>query len=116
MIKQGLFEGVLKWNIGIEFQVGALQAVMAELIDGVTIHHALGIPVFGKKGDHDGESLQKQMDLAKRFLQWRFLIIDEISMVSARLLTDIDTKLRQLVRQLGTKKTDDTKSSGVSVA
>ena len=36
--------------------------------------------------------------MAKQLLQCRWLIIDEISMVSARLLADIDCKLRSLSR------------------
>ena len=34
----------------------------------------------------------------KAILQWRWLIIDEISMVSARLLADVDQKLRDFHR------------------
>ena len=48
MIKDELFEKVLKWNIGVTFQIVALQAVMADLLVGDTIHHAFNIPVFGK--------------------------------------------------------------------
>ena len=44
------------------------------------------------------------MDVAKRVLQWRWLIIDEISLVSAKLFADIDVKLRQVVREVGTSK------------
>ena len=42
-IVKELFTRVLKWNIGIEYQVVALQAVMAALIGGDTIHHACGL-------------------------------------------------------------------------
>ena len=44
------------------------------------------------------------MEVAKRVLQLRWLIIDEISMVSAKLLATIDMKLRSVVRVLGTQK------------
>ncbi len=44
------------------------------------------------------------MDVAKRVLQLRWLIIDEISMVSAKLLASIDMQLRSVVRVLGTQK------------
>ena len=37
---------------------------------------------------------KKSFDVMKAVLQLRWLIIDEISMVSARLLADIDLKLR----------------------
>ena len=36
----------MKFEIGVQFSVVALQAVMAALLEGDTIHHALGIPCF----------------------------------------------------------------------
>ena len=89
IIKKELFEGVLKWDMGVNFQIVALQAVMAELLGGDTIHHACGIPVFNGRECHD-EDLQTHLAIAKRVLQWRWLIIDEISMVSATLLAELD--------------------------
>ena len=47
-IKEELFEQVLKWNIGVKFQIVALHAVMVDLLAGDTIHRAFNIPVFGK--------------------------------------------------------------------
>ena len=44
------------------------------------------------------------MDVAKRVLQWRWLIIDVVSMVSARLLADMDVRLRDVVRDLDLQK------------
>ena len=38
----------MKWNIGVKFQIIALQAVMVDLSSRETIHHAFNIPVFGK--------------------------------------------------------------------
>ena len=105
IIKKELFEGVLHWDLGVKFQVVALQAVMAQLLGGDTIHHALGIPVFKGKEAH-GDDLQKHMDVAKRVLQWRWLIIDEISMASAKLFAEMDMKLRQVIRDVGTSKKD----------
>ena len=60
--------------MGVEFQVVALQAVMADLLGGDTIHHALGIPAF-KRGHGATDEFQKHMDVAKKVLQWRWLII-----------------------------------------
>ena len=48
IIKEELFEKVLKWNIGVKFNIVALQTAMADLLAGDTIHHAFNIPVFGK--------------------------------------------------------------------
>ena len=39
------------------------------------------------------------MDVAKKVLQWRWLFIGEISMVSAKLLAEMDYKLRKVVRE-----------------
>ena len=48
IIKSELFEQVLKWKIVENFQIVALQAVMADLLGGDTIHHALNLPVYGR--------------------------------------------------------------------
>ena len=66
----------------------ALQAVSAELLEGDTIHHALGVNPFNKKTD--GKSCAKatarQTEVAKQVSQRCWIFIDEISMVSAKLL------------------------------
>ena len=85
----------------------ALQAVMAAQLDGDTIHHSCGILVYGSRNDSDAQT-QRQIDVAKRVLQWKWIIIDEISMVSARLLAEIDVKLRNVVRRVGIGKADET--------
>ena len=76
---------------------------MADLLGGDTIHHACGIPVMQK---HGGEAAhqQRHMDITKKVLQWRWLIIDEISMVSARLFAQIDVKVRNVICEVGTPK------------
>ena len=81
----------------------ALQAVMPDLLGVDTIHHALNLPVVGKQQTKNTNynELRKQQELAKQFLQWRCLMIDELRMVSARLLADIDCKLRALTRASG---------------
>ena len=52
IIKEELFEKVLKWNTNVEFQIVAMQAVMADLLEGDTIHHAFTIPVYGRHFQH----------------------------------------------------------------
>ena len=48
IIKEERFEKVLKWNTGVEFQIIALQAVVAVfLLSGDTVHQAFNIPVIG---------------------------------------------------------------------
>eukprot|EP00972_Heterocapsa_arctica_P018409 2718998-Heterocapsa_arctica.AAC.1 len=79
---------------------------MAEQLLGETIHHACGISRFdkGAAANDMGKQSMKQGDVAKRVLQWRWLIIDEISMVSAALLAQMDVKLRDVVRRVGSHK------------
>ena len=108
LLKEGLFQGVLQWDMGVQFQVVALQAVMADL-GGDTLHHACGIPVFRKKECHDDDS-QRHLDIAKKVLQRQWLIIDEISMVSAKLLAEVDVKLRRVVRDIAVGKHDESGS------
>ena len=48
-----------------------------------------------------------QQLLAKQILMWKWLIIDEISMVSARFLAEIDVRLRCAARSIGTMKRDE---------
>ena len=62
--------------------------------------------IYGPTGDDDQQRTQRQTEVAQRVLQWRWLIIDEISMVSAKLLAEIDLKLRDVVRKVGSLKLD----------
>ena len=52
IIKERFFRDFLNWDMGVEYQIVALWAVMAELLDGDTIHHACGIPAFRRKECH----------------------------------------------------------------
>ena len=65
IIKQELFEKVLKWELGTEFQVVAFQAVMAGLLDGDTIHHALGLSVYKRNGENHREDGTKGKTLRR---------------------------------------------------
>jgi hypothetical protein len=109
MLKE-LFRDVCHWLMGLAFQVAALQAVMAQQLGGDTLHHACGINPFGDNKPQDeksrGKASQRQADIAERVMQWRWLIIDEVSMVSAELLAEIDMKLRQMVRAKNTLRGD----------
>ena len=53
---------------------------------------------FGWKGDCLFQDTRKQLDVAKQLLQWRWLIIDEISIVSAKLLAEVELTPQSLVR------------------
>lgn len=94
LLRQELFEERLGWTHGKEFQIVAFQAVNADPLEGDTIHKALGLAWHG----HDSRvDQQRILDLAQQTLQWRWLIIDEISMLSAEMLARLDARCRQLI-------------------
>ena len=63
--------------------------------------HACGIPAFRRGNERGGDGDTKtHMETARRVLQWRWLIVDEISMVSASLLAEMDMKLRTVIRDI----------------
>ena len=94
------------WQMGLEYQMAALQAVMAEQLGGDTLHHACGINWRQENADNDTCFSQRASKVAERVSQWKWLIIDEISMVSAKLLAEIDVKLREIM-----KKSDNMKKN-----
>ncbi len=98
IIKTEVFEKVLRHETNVHFHVVALQNVMADLFGGDRIHHALNLTVYAHRNESEASELKKQPDVAKQLLQWRWLIIDEISMVSAALLAEVDCKLRARAR------------------
>ena len=102
LIRKELFEDILGWKQGEEFQVVTLQAVMASDLEGDTIHHAFGLNWQGL-GD-ERISGHKLLDLSVKALRWRWLILDEISMVSAELLARLELRCRELIRDLGQSK------------
>ena len=98
-----LFTTVMRWEQDTQFIMVALQAVMADLLGGDTIHHALGIPIFDQ-GRNEEQMQAREAAVARKVLQLRWLIIDEFSMVSARLFAAIDLKLRQVIRDVAPGK------------
>ena len=104
-----LFETVMGYEAGVHFQFVAFQNAMANLIAGDTVHHALNIVM--NYGGSKGRGRQKQSGgtpaqraAQARCLECRWLIIDEVSMVSAQLLAQTDRRLRELVRALETRR------------
>ena len=94
-------KNVLAGLPGKEFQVVAFQAVNAEPLDGETIHKALGLSWHGN--DHNVAG-QRILDLARQAVQWRWLLLDEISMVSAEMLARLEARCRQLVLDISATK------------
>ncbi|CAE7542512.1 pfh1, partial [Symbiodinium sp. CCMP2456] len=80
---------MLGYHEGLDFEVAAFQCVNAADIGGKTLHGACGLSI-------GATCLEKEAgrDTAKRVACWRWLIIDEISMVCARLLAQVDHRLR----------------------
>ena len=79
LLREQLFEETLGWQHGVQFQIVSFQAVMADLLGGDTIHNALGL-------DWNGDSASNVLracERARHALQWRWLILDRFSMVSA---------------------------------
>ena len=84
ILKEHLFEEELKWIGGVDFQIGVYQAMNVDNVDGDTLHHALGLQPLGarkKKGVKSDKD--KKVAASQRIAQWKWLIIDEISMTSA---------------------------------
>ena len=64
-----LFHDVVNYEIGVRYQVVALQAVTASLLGGDTIHHACGISFKKKDVKQDENQEQRQKVVAERVLQ-----------------------------------------------
>ncbi|CAJ1389076.1 unnamed protein product, partial [Effrenium voratum] len=85
----------------IDYEVAAFQAVNAADIKGKTIHNVCGLSADWKAVDR---AVSKEV--AKRMGLWRWLIIDEVSMVNARLLAQVDQRLRSAVPDAAAWKLD----------
>ena len=95
-----MFEDMFGYIQGLDFQIMALQAVNASSIDGDTIHHALGLNPFVKGDGGQGKNKDtgsKMQEAAKRIAQWKWIILDEVSMCSAEFLAQMDLQLRSIV-------------------
>ena len=62
--------GTCGWQMGLEYQMAALQAVMAEQLGGDTLHHSCGIQWQQQTANNDPSFSQKQSKVAERVLQW----------------------------------------------
>ena len=96
------FEEVLGWVDGDEYQFLASQNTMASLINGQTLHHWSTIPVnaqsasskkVGKGADGDIDALFQKVQ------GMRWLVIDEVSTASLRILDLLDSYLRRTCKR-----------------
>ena len=102
-----LFTDVLGWTSGNQLICLAVQHTMAANIGGSTIHHWGNIPFRDEKGNATGYCKGGQRTttvLFDRCFNLRWILIDEISMVSAELLAELQFLVRQAVRKPGTYK------------
>ena len=91
-----LFETVLGWKHGVQFVCLAFQNTMAAQIAGETIHHWCGMSV----GEGAGGSVVRDTDkLSAKCQLLRWLLIDEISMVSAHLFGQLEMAVLGVVRR-----------------
>ena len=93
---------------GAQFVCLAFQNTMAANIDGYTLHHWTAIPVTG-----GGERKKKDQDVGVVFLRCqnlRWILVDEISMVSAELVFELGRRVSEAARPIGTYKLRPDKS------
>ena len=87
-----LLQDVLGYVQGIDFEVTAFQATNAADVGGLTLHTACGL-----NREKDCLDTACRPDTARRIAFWRWLFIDEVGMVSARLLAQVDLRIRGAV-------------------
>lgn len=81
---------------GVEPAVTASTGIAATHVNGMTIHSWSGIGVKRDVSDWDIEMIQSREKTARRIIEAKILIIDEISMLDAATLTSVDRVLRTL--------------------
>ena len=84
---------------GVEPAVTASTGIAATHIGGYTIHSWSGIGIKRDVSDYDIGIIQSREKTAKRILDAKVLIIDEISMLDAATLESVDRVLRTLRRR-----------------
>src|SRR3989338_5782328 len=84
---------------GVEPAVTASTGIAATHVNGMTIHAWSGIGIKRTISDWDVEMIAGREKTAKRIVNARVLIIDEISMLDAATLGNIDKVLRTLRRR-----------------
>ena len=98
-----VFEEVLGWQHGVHFVCLAFQNTMAAQIAGETIHHWSGIPVVEADG---GAAARDPHKLSTKCQLLRWILIDEISMVSAQLFGQLEVAVSKVVRRRSPHRLD----------
>jgi ATP-dependent DNA helicase PIF1 len=91
----------IKWlrERGVEPAVTASTGIAATHINGMTIHSWSGIGVKRDISDYEIEMIHSREKTARRIIETKVLVIDEISMLDAATLDTIDRVLRTLRRR-----------------
>ena len=84
---------------GVEPAVTASTGIAATHINGMTIHSWSGIGIKRDMTDYDIELIHSREKTARRIVEAKVLIIDEISMLDAATLGSVDRVLRTLRRR-----------------
>ena len=86
---------LIGWRHNVQYVCLAVQNSMAASIGGNTIHHWAGIPT----GQNEGKVGTKDTTIMSIKCQClRFILIDEISMVSAELLSVLESNVQMVVK------------------
>ena len=84
---------------GVDVAVTASTGIAATHVSGMTIHSWSGIGVKRDVSDYDIEMIMSKEKTARRILDAKVLVIDEISMLDATTLDSVDRVLRTLCRK-----------------
>jgi hypothetical protein len=83
-------------SCGVEPAITASTGIAATHIGGMTIHSWSGIGINPRVNERDLDFLSQKEKLVKRLSETRVLIIDEVSMLSADVLSSVELVLRTL--------------------
>lgn len=84
---------------GVALAITASTGIAATHIGGQTIHSWSGIGVKKDINDYDIENIREKEKTARRIIDAKVLIIDEISMLDAATIASVDRVLRNLRRK-----------------
>lgn len=91
---------VMKFEIGHELLIGSLQASVAAMLGGETLHHIAGINPYHSQGSGSDMSQEvKQKEVSRRLAFARHLVIDEVFMLSAGFFAEAEAHIRAKVPQ-----------------
>ena len=90
------FEEVMCWKKGLQFHVCTLQAALAAGLGAETCHHVCGINPFArfKVNDSNMDAYTSGESVQTRFLLTRWLLVDEVFMLSAQLFAEMECCVR----------------------